>query len=242
MLSKAKIKFIKSLQLKKYRKAAQCFVVEGAKRVQEGLASDFDIVMLVATQEALGSTKPRGSFEIIEVSEKELAAVGEFQTNDSALAVVKCKPNNPLEVAADEFALILDDIRDPGNLGTIIRTADWFGIHKVVASSETADFYGGKVISATMGSFTRVKIFYTDLREYLPRVNAPVYGAYLDGVNIKDVAFGRAGIIVIGNESKGINPDLERFITHKITIPRFGEAESLNAGIAAGIICYSLRQ
>lgn len=242
MLSKAKIKFIKSLQLKKYRKAEQCFVVEGAKSVQEVLASDFEIVMLVATQEFLRSTKSPGSFEIIEVSEKELAGLGEFQTNDSALAVVKCKPNNPLEVAADEFALILDDIRDPGNLGTIIRTADWFGIHKVVASSETADFYGGKVISATMGSFTRVKIFYTDLREYLSKVKSPVYGAYLDGVDIKDAAFGTGGMIVIGNESKGINPDLKQFVSHKITIPRFGEAESLNAGIATGIICYAVRR
>jgi TrmH family RNA methyltransferase len=242
MLSKAKIKFIKSLQLKKYRKEEQSFVVEGAKSVQEVLASDFEIVVLVATKEFLESTKPRGSFETIEVNEKELQGLGEFQSNDSALAVVKCKPNIPLDVAADEFALILDDLRDPGNLGTIIRTADWFGIHKVIASNETADFYSGKVISATMGSFTRVKIFYTDLTEYLSQVKIPVYGAFLDGVNIKDVAFGKGGIIVIGNESNGIKPDLKQYITHKITIPRFGEAESLNAGIAAGIICYSVRR
>jgi RNA methyltransferase, TrmH family len=242
MLSKAKIKFIKSLQLKKYRKEEQSFVVEGAKSVQEVLASDFEIVVLVATKEFLASTKPRGSFETIEVNEKELHGLGEFQTNDSALAVVKCKPNNSLEVTADEFALILDDIRDPGNLGTIIRTADWFGIHKVIASSETADFYSGKVISATMGSFTRVKIFYTDLDVYLARVTMPVFGAFLDGTNLADVDFGEGGLIVIGNESKGIHPNLKRFITQKITIPKFGQAESLNAGIAAGIICYAFRR
>jgi RNA methyltransferase, TrmH family len=242
MLSKAKIKFIKSLQIKKYRKEEQSFVVEGAKSVREVLASDFEIVMLVATKEFLASTKIPGSFETIEVNEKELEGLGEFQTNDSALAIARCRENNPLKVGAGEFSLILDDIRDPGNLGTIIRTADWFGIHKIIASNETADFYSGKVINSTMGSFTRVKIFYTNLSDYLLGIKLPVFGAYLDGITLDKVNFGTGGFIVIGNESKGIGSDLERFITHKITIPRVGEAESLNAGIATGIICYALRR
>jgi TrmH family RNA methyltransferase len=235
-------KYIKSLELKKYRREEQCFVVEGAKSVREVLASDFEIVTLVATAEFLSSTKPRGSFEFIEVNEKELRGLGEFQTNDSALAVVRCKPNDPLTVAANEFALILDDIRDPGNLGTIIRTADWFGIAKIICSPETADFYNGKVISATMGSFTRANVFYTDLQACLATVKIPVYGAYLNGNELDNVSFGTGGLIVVGNESKGINPDLEKFITQKITIPTFGHAESLNAAIATGIICYALRK
>lgn len=242
MLSKVRIKFIKSLQLKKYRKEEQCFVVEGAKSVREVLASDFEIVTLLGTGEFLSATKPRGSIEVIEVNEKELQGLGEFQTNDSALAVVRCKPNDTLRISSDEFALILDDIRDPGNLGTIIRTADWFGIHKIIVSEETTDFYSGKVISSTMGSFTRVKVFYTNLGDYLAKVKLPVYGAYLNGTDLTKVNFGNGGLIVIGNESKGINPDLERFVSHKITIPTFGKAESLNASIATGIICYALRQ
>jgi TrmH family RNA methyltransferase len=242
MLSKVRIKFIKSLQLKKYRKEEQCFVVEGAKSVREVLASDFEIVTLAATAEFLSSTKLRGSFEIIEVNEKELQGLGEFQTNDSALAVVRCKSNDPVTVNNEEFALVLDDIRDPGNMGTIIRTADWFGINKIIASTETADFYNGKVITSTMGSFTRAKVYYTDLKAFLPSVSIPIYGAYLSGNELSKVNFGKGGLIVIGNESKGINPDLETFITHKITIPAFGKAESLNAAIATGIICYAVRR
>lgn len=242
MLSKAKIKFIKSLQIKKYRKQEQCFIVEGAKSVQELLASNFEIVMLVATKPFLPSLKSKYTFEIIEATEKDLHGLGEFQTNDAALAVARLRPNVPLSVGADEFALILDDIKDPGNLGTMIRTADWFGITKVIASQETADLYNAKVISATMGSFTRVNVYYTDLEEYLRHSKLPVFGAYLQGIDIREASFGRGGLIVIGNESKGIRPSLEQFVGHKITIPRIGKAESLNAGIAAGILCYAATQ
>jgi TrmH family RNA methyltransferase len=180
--------------------------------------------------------------EIIEVKEKDLLGLGEFQTNDKALAVARIKVNEPLSIGPNEFALVLDDIRDPGNLGTMIRTADWFGMTKVIASLETADFYNPKVIHATMGSFTRVKIFYTDLEDYLRRSNAPVFGTYLQGTDIRQTSFGNEGLIVVGNESKGIRPSLEKFVHHKITIPRIGKAESLNAGIAAGILCYAVSQ
>jgi len=167
MLSKAKIKFIKSLQIKKYRKQEQSFIVEGAKSVRELLDSDFEVVTLVGTAGFLSTVKPKNHFETIEASESEMDGLGEFQSNDAALAVARTKPNEFFSVNPDEFALLLDDIRDPGNLGTIIRTADWFGVTKIVASAETADFYNPKVISATMGSFTRVKIFYTPLADYL---------------------------------------------------------------------------
>lgn len=241
MLSKAKIKFIKSLQIKKYRKQEQCFIVEGAKSVRELLASDFRIVTLLGTGRFLADTPVKGSVEIIEVSEKDLEGLGEFRSNDAAIAVAGIKENIIPKVNANDFALVLDDIRDPGNLGTIIRTADWFGINKIIASEETADFYNPKVISATMGSFTRVAVGYTNLSRYLSQCGLPVFGTYLDGTDIGDVDFGKGGLIVIGNESKGIARELETFVSQKITISRYGGAESLNAGIATGILCFSVR-
>jgi TrmH family RNA methyltransferase len=242
MLSKANIKYIKSLQVKKYRKQEQCFVIEGAKSVLELLRSDFEPVMLVATADFLADIQGVPEIEVLEVSEKELSALGEFQTNNSALAVSRMKANAPLQVSGNEFALVLDDIRDPGNLGTIIRTADWYGIYKIIASEETADFYNAKVITSTMGSFTRVRIFYTGLESYLAQSGLPVYGAYLEGRSIHETQFAPGGLIVIGNESHGIRPELERFISNKITIPRFGKAESLNAAIATAVICDNLRR
>ena len=238
MLSKAKIKFIKSLQIKKYRKQEQSFIVEGAKSVRELLDSDFDVVTLAGTNGFLSTVRAKNQVEVIEVGEHELNALGEFQTNDAALAVARMRPNEFLSVKTDEFALLLDDIRDPGNLGTIIRTADWFGVTKIIASTETADFYNPKVISATMGSFTRIKVFYTELADYLQSGNLPVYGTYLEGANIRKVAFGSGGLILIGNESKGIHPELEKFVTQKVTVPKSGRAESLNAGIATGIFLF----
>ena len=239
MLSKAKIKFIKSLQIKKYRKQEQCFIVEGAKSVRELLASDFEVVTLLGTNTFLSSIEQEGNIDIVEVNEGELDGLGQFQTNHIALAVARIKENTPVSVASDEFVLVLDDIRDPGNLGTIVRTADWFGIDKIVASSETADFYNPKVISSTMGSFTRVQVYYTQLEDYLKNVTLPVFGTYLEGMDIVDVAFGDGGFILIGNESNGISQNLEKFVTRKITISKIGKGESLNAGIAAGILCYA---
>jgi TrmH family RNA methyltransferase len=242
MVSKANIKYIKSLQVKKYRKQEQCFVVEGAKSVLEFLNSDFEPVMLLGTPDFLSGIRHLPEVEIFEVSEKELSALGEFQTNNAALAVARMKPNASLEVTEQEFALVLDDIRDPGNLGTIIRTADWYGIYKIIASEETADFYNSKVITSTMGSFTRVSIFYTALEDYLANAKTKIFGAFLEGKNIHKTQFGPGGLVVIGNESHGIRPGLEKFITDKITIPRFGKTESLNAGIATAIILDNVRR
>ncbi len=240
MLSKAKIKFIKSLQIKKYRKQEQCFIVEGAKSVRELLASDFQVRTLLATTAFLSSVSINPAVEVIEVTTRELEGLGEFQTNESALAVVGQKPNERLSIADNEFALVLDDIRDPGNLGAIIRTSDWFGLSKIIASNETADFYNQKVISATMGSFTRVELYYADLQEYLSTVTQPVFGTYLNGTGVQKVNFGRGGFILIGNESNGIHPELDKYVTQKVTIPRVGRAESLNAAIATGILCYAV--
>lgn len=237
MLSKAKSKFIKSLQVKKYRKQEQCFIVQGAKSVHELLASDFEIISVIGTAEFLLANKVPVGIECIEANEKELAALSEFQSNDTVLAIARLKPNAPIILKQHEFALVLDDIRDPGNLGTIIRTADWFGINKIIASPETADVYNPKVISATMGSFTRVSVFYTELNEYLSSTKLPCWGAFLDGIDVHQIDFSAGGYIVIGNESRGISPQVEEKVTQKITIPRHGQAESLNAAIATAIIC-----
>jgi RNA methyltransferase, TrmH family len=242
MLSKAKIRFIKSLQVKKYRKQEQCFVVEGAKSVQELVHSDFDVVMVLGTSEFLKNLELTKGAEVFEVGGKELELLGEFQSNEAGLAVARMKPNLPLAVKENEYGLVLDDIRDPGNLGTIIRTADWYGIHKIIASEETADQYNPKVISATMGSFTRVEVYYVDLAHYLEGQRHRVFGAYLDGVDVHHTDFGKSGLIVIGNESRGISADIGRFVTDKITIPRYGKAESLNAAIATAIFCDNIRR
>jgi RNA methyltransferase, TrmH family len=241
MLTKAKIKFIKSLQVKKYRKQEQCFLVQGAKSVQELLTSDFEILFLAATPEYL-ETFPNIKTEVIETSEKELSALSEFQTNESVLAVAKMRPNEPIQLQQGAFALVLDDIRDPGNLGTILRTGDWYGINTVIASAETADFYNPKVISASMGSFIRTNIFYTDLTTELSSYKGRVFGAYLDGNNVHEEKFEGGGLILIGNEARGIAAELQRFVTDRITIPRYGHAESLNAAIATAIICDNIRR
>jgi len=245
MISKARIKFIKSLQVKKYRKEAQSFVVEGAKSVEELLKSDFELLHLFATKEFIQKNETalkNLKAEVQEARETELESVGSFQTSTSALAVARMKPNRPLPLRADEFALVLDDIRDPGNMGTIIRTADWYGITHVIASEETADFYNPKVINATMGSFCRVSVFYTSLAEFLSSMTVPVYGAFLDGQNVHQLPFEKGGLIVIGNEANGISAGVEKKITQRITIPSFGKAESLNAGIATAVILDNLRR
>jgi TrmH family RNA methyltransferase len=243
MLTKSTIKFIKSLQEKKYRKQEQCFVVEGGKSVKEVLASDFEVQIILGTEafmQDLGSVKPM--VESYVVKPDILGSLGDFQTNDSALAVVKMRKESHVSIAQDNFTLVLDDIRDPGNLGTIIRTADWYGINHILASEETVDFYNPKVINSTKGSFTRVKVDYMDLHTILNRNQLPVFGAFLKGEDVHKTKFPKAGLLVIGNESNGISPTLSTKITHPVTIPKFGQAESLNAAIATAILLDNIRR
>jgi TrmH family RNA methyltransferase len=238
MVSKAKIKYLKSLQVKKYRKQEQSFVVEGAKSVQELLNSNFEVTWVGGTESFL-QTHARElasrKIETIEVNEKELEQLGSFQTNETVIAVAKMKRNSSPELK-DEFCLVLDDLRDPGNVGTIIRTADWYGISHIIASEETADFYNPKTISASMGSFCRVNVFYTNLAEFFRQSKLPVFGAFMNGADVHQLDFGKSGLIVMGNESNGISDEVSQFVQQRITIPRIGGAESLNAGIATGII------
>ncbi len=245
MISKAKSRYIKELQVKKYRLAEQCFLVQGAKAVYETLASDYKIHTLVGTAEflsAVTSTSLSRVNETIEVSEKELTAISSVEANNSALAVVRMKITKKPILSSADFALVLDDIRDPGNLGTIIRTADWYGIGNIIASPETTDVYSPKVINATMGSFLRVEVFYTPLDDFLKASSRIVYGTFLDGENVHKLNFDGGGLIVIGNESRGISAGVEKFITHRITIPRWGMAESLNASTATAIVLDNLKR
>lgn len=222
------------------------FLVEGAKSVEELLRSDFQVTWVAATesfQAANAKLLKARALDVVPTSDTELTSISSLQSNNGALAIAQIKANRPPMVKLGEMIVVLDDIRDPGNLGTIIRTADWYGVKNVVASEETADFYNPKTISATMGSFCRVNFYYVNLEQYLSSVSGMVYGAYLQGENIHQMTFPKGGChLVIGNESRGITEGLEKFIQHKITIPSFGGAESLNAGVATGIILDNFRR
>lgn len=247
MLSKNTLKYLNALHLKKYRQEYGTFLVEGKKSVLELLASDFEIELLVITDSFYKESTAlleKQSFRLETATPDQLAKAGTLQTNDSAIAVVKTKPNDFLCANPSEYVLVLDDLRDPGNLGTIIRIADWYGINKIVCSTTTTDWYNPKVIAASKGSFLRVQGYYCDLAEYLAtQKTASVYGTFMDGQPIHQTIFGSGGgYVVLGNESNGISEAVAQFITDKITIPRFGGAESLNVAIAAAIVCDNLRR
>ncbi len=239
MIAKAKIKFIKSLQIKKYRTQEQCFIVEGAKSISELIESDFLVKEVFGTTSYLRANQQhlhKKNIQFTEVSVDELHAMGSFKTNDSALAIAQMKKNEQPSISSQEYGLVLDDIRDPGNLGTIIRTAEWYGVTNLIASFGSTDFYNPKVIAATMGSFTRVRIFYTDVVAFLGAYPGEVYGAFLDGKSIYKTEFGNGGLIVVGNESNGISKEVSTLVHQRVTIPRVGSAESLNAAIATAVI------
>jgi TrmH family RNA methyltransferase len=231
-------KLIKSLHQKKYRQETKKFLVEGEKSVTELIQSDFKIESLYVTKEfkkaheRLLTSKDIRAF-VVDAS--ELAALGTLEQNNSALAIAFQKSVNSPSLG-EELVLALDDIRDPGNLGTLIRIADWYGITKIICSKNSVDWYNPKVISATMGSFTRVQGFYVDLPDFLTETKAPVLGAFLDGESVYTYPFPKAGILVVGSESHGISKDVAKKVTKKVTIPRFGKAESLNAAVAGAII------
>lgn len=247
MITRNTTKLIKSLHQKKYRQRHGLFLVEGAKSVLELLGSTFTVKTLAATELFLQThhkliAQHALDCPVVEMSEPALSSVSSFKHNQSALAVVTIPSVRALVPAEGAYALALDDVRDPGNLGTILRVADWYGIRQVVCSPATTDVYAPKVISASMGSFLRVSVAYTDLEEYLQQATGPVYGAALDrGASAHDFAPPRpGGIIVLGNESVGIRAALEPAISQYLHIPRYGGAESLNVGVATAIVCDNL--
>lgn len=265
MISKNKIKYIRSLELKKNRNKEGKFVAEGFKVVDDLLALQ-PADLIVATQEWLHDKHLAAQTEVIEVTEEELKKVSFLQHPQQVLAVFrqdtgcnKQDSNNSQEEAEEnnfgfskintqELSLALDGVQDPGNLGTIIRIADWFGITHIYCSQDTADVYNPKVVQATMGSIARVKVEYGNLLalvESLP-ADVPVYGTLLDGDNIYQQQLENRGLIVMGNEGKGISPALAKKVNRRLLIPNFPEgratADSLNVAIATAITCSEFRR
>lgn len=234
MITKKEIKYIQSLYHKKNRDEESLFIAEGPKIVKELLQSDYSIKQLFATAEWAKENKEHAS--AVEVSEDELHKISQLQTPNQVLAVVAKKNASSEPVLKQSVTLVLDGIQDPGNMGTIIRIADWFGIKQIVAAPDSADAYNTKVIQATMGSFLRVNVWYKELESFLATASVNIYGALLNGQDVQSAKVNGEGILVIGNESKGISKTLLPYIQHPVTIPRIGHAESLNAAVATGII------
>jgi len=182
------------------------------------------------------------AFEVIFVTPNQLEQVGQYQSNDAAFAVVQMKPNQAFTPVKGELILALDEVRDPGNLGTIIRISDWYGIKKLIFSTHTAEFYNPKVIQSSMGSFTRVQFYYGDLAQAFQEWKLPVYGAFLEGESIHELINPSPGVLLLGNESQGISKEVEKWVSSKITIPSFGKAESLNVAIATAIFCDNFKR
>lgn len=234
------------MQIKKYRKQERLFLVEGAKSISELLDSDYKTRSLFLTEYLYNCCAEKieklTDTEVVMVGEHELAHVGTFESNNAGVAIVEMKENLKTELSEGDLALVLDDIRDPGNLGTIIRIADWYGISKLYCSENTAEFYNPKVIASSMGSFTRVTSYYGSLEAVLEEARVPVYGALLDGRPLHSVTFTDGGYLIMGNESHGISDSLRKYIQCPVTIPRYGSAESLNVGVATAVILDNARR
>ena len=235
MLSKNDIKEIRSLGQKKFRDERGLFVVEGEKLVEEALRSGFEVV---------------AHYRIEDIGEEAMARISQLTHPSPALAIVRQPAPAPLSIAPDELILALDGIRDPGNLGTILRIADWFGIRQVLASEDTVELYNPKVVQATMGAVFRVRVHYIDLPAELRFRVQPgmtdVYGTFLEGDNIYDVPLTRGGIIVMGSEAHGISAEVAATVTRKLFIPPFPAdahtSESLNVAVATAITCAEFRR
>lgn len=248
MISKNKIKYIRSLELKKNRNKEGKFVAEGHKVVDDLLALQA-ADLIVATQEWLQGKQLDPQTEVIEVSEEELRKVSFLQHPQQVLAVFK-QHSNRMEgkKVGEKLCIALDGVQDPGNLGTIIRIADWFGIEDIFCSQDTADVYNPKVVQATMGSIARVNVNYVNLLEMIDSLpsSTPIYGTLLDGENIYQQVLSDNGIIVMGNEGKGISPELAKKVNHRLLIPNFPKgratADSLNVAIATAITCSEFRR
>jgi TrmH family RNA methyltransferase len=244
MISKNQIKYIRQLELKKYRKREGVYVAEGPKVVGD-LLRRYQPVAVYATEEWI---KMHGSEGVMEISDDELRRISFLQHPQQVLALFPI-PEKVIsnEVVSDKLVLALDGVQDPGNLGTIIRIADWFGIDTIYCSEDTADAYNPKVVQATMGSIARVNIIYIDLLTLINNLPAsfPIYGTLLDGEDIYQQPLSHEGLIVMGNEGNGISEAIRQKVNHKLLIPSFCEgdtAESLNVAIATAITCSEFRR
>jgi len=237
MVTKSELKYIQSLSDKKVRLETGCFIAEGVKLVGEMIAAGYPLKAVYALD---SWESPDATLEVTRIEAFELEKMSMLQTPNQVLAVAMMPQKKETLNLAGPLTIVLDGIQDPGNMGTIIRTADWFGITQIVASEDTVDVYNPKVIGATMGSFMRVSVTYKNLADWMPTIKLSVYGALLEGENVFTIKTPQKGLLVIGSEGKGIRENILDFITHPVTIPKIGEAESLNAGIAAGIIVAQL--
>ncbi len=234
MVSKNQIKLITSLHQKKYRQANNLFIAEGVKVINELLNSNFELENIFAT-EPLFPAIPKEKFNLI--GETDLKKISALTVPNNCLAVFKIPTSKSIKESG--LIIALDDIRDPGNLGTILRLCDWFGIEQVICSEQTVDIYNPKVVQATMGSIARVNVSYLDLEAYIKSTSLPVFGTFMEGKNIYTTTLPKEGIIVMGNEANGISPKIEAFAKNRLTIPRFGDlqqTESLNVATATAII------
>lgn len=239
MVAKSLLKHIRSLHQKKYRNEHGLFIVEGIKGVKEVLASQIKSYKILSTDvSSLGIA----DLEVEHISEAELKKISALKNPNTVLGVFHMP--KPKEIDFKDWVLVLDAIQDPGNLGTIIRICDWFGIQHLVCSLNTVDCYNPKVLQATMGSITRVNVVYTDLVPFLQHSKLPVYGAFMDGASVYKEKLSEAGILVLGNEANGISEEIEKIVSQRISIPQFGEktAESLNVATAAAILLNEIRR
>ena len=237
MISKNQIKFVKSLQKKKFRLEYKCFVVESSKNVNEILHSNYKVQQIYATENWIEKCKIKDDISINQVNKNELQRISALKTASDVLAVVHI----PLEKNDFDFSginIVLDDVKDPGNLGTIIRICDWFGVKNIYCSEESVDVYNSKVVQSTMGSISRVDVIYTDIKQMIQEIdiNVKVYGAVMDGTDISQIKVNENSLIVFGNESNGISEEIKNVIFERITINKIGEAESLNVAVSAAII------
>jgi TrmH family RNA methyltransferase len=235
MINTNELKYLQSFAHKKHWAEESVFILEGPKMMEELMASDFVIRQAYATKEWI-ETQPFKPHYVTEVADFELDKLTQLQKGNQVLALVEKKQNNGSYNLNGKLTLLLDGIQDPGNLGTIIRTADWFGLDQIVVSADTASCYNPKVVQSTMGSILRVQVIVADLAALIQASKMPIYGAVLEGQSIHTMKIAKEGLLLIGNESKGIRPPLSGWITDPITIPKYGAAESLNAAVATGII------
>ncbi|SDG92280.1 RNA methyltransferase, TrmH family [Flavobacterium omnivorum] len=240
MVSKNQIKLITSLQQKKYRIANKLFFAEGVKGIQELLDSNFELEHLYTTQNDFGQVfKEKKTI----ITENDLRKISALATPNSCLALFKMPSEKPIMQTG--LIVALDSIRDPGNLGTILRLCDWFGIQQVLCSTETVDLFNPKVVQATMGSIARVNVNYINLDAFLTQTTMPIFGTFMDGTNIYKSVLPEQGIIIMGNEANGISASLEKLVQNRLTIPRFGDlqkTESLNVATATAIVLSEFRR
>lgn len=233
MISRNQVKLIQSLSQKKYRQNHELFVVEGVKGVQEFLKSSFLLHSLYTTDPSIFDS----SNDVIVINDDTLKKISTLKTPNKVVAIFKMPKPKPIN--EEKLIVALDAVNDPGNLGTIIRLCDWFGIQELVCSQQTVDCYNTKVVQATMGSLTRVNINYVDLPEFLLQTQLAVFGTYMDGDNIYKLALPESGILVMGNEANGISDTVSKIVTSRLAIPRFGalkSTESLNVATATAIL------